>query len=60
MNPGAYLGRFFSARAATGNRVNSYHKILTVGLLSILAGAHLAAAAESGDPMAQIKGVSGF
>ena len=56
MNPGAYLGRFFSARAATGNRVNSYHQVRTVGLLSILAGAHFAAAAESGDPMAQIKG----
>ena len=55
MNPGAYLGRFFSARVATGNRAN-YRKVLTVGLLSILAGAHFAAAAESGDPMAQIKG----
>jgi hypothetical protein len=56
MNPGAGLGRFFSARAAAGNRLSSYHKFLTVGLLSILAGAHCAAAAESGDPMVQIKG----
>jgi hypothetical protein len=57
MNPGAYLARFFSARVvAAGNRAKFYHQILTVALLSILGGAHFAAAAETGDPMAQIKG----
>jgi hypothetical protein len=57
MNPGAYLGRFSPNRVPAENRVKSHLKILTVGLFSIFAGAHFAAAAETtGDPMAQIKG----
>jgi hypothetical protein len=51
MNPGAYPARF------SPDRVKFYLTILTVGLLSIFAGAHFGAAAEmTGDPMAQIKG----
>jgi Imelysin len=57
MNARAYLGRFSPNRGPAENRVKSWLKILMVGLFSIFAGAHFAAAAEtSGDPMAQIKG----
>jgi Imelysin len=56
MHPRACLGPFLSRPVAAGNRLNSVHNALAVGLLAILAGAQFATAAETGDPMAQIKG----
>jgi hypothetical protein len=47
----------FPRSSPAENRVKSHLKFLTAGLLSIFAGVHFAAAAETtSDPMAQIKG----
>jgi Imelysin len=40
----------------SGKRLKSLGSVVTVAVLSILSSAHFAAAAESGDPMAKIKG----
>ena len=58
--PLAYCWQTLAIRDLTskvfGNRGNSYRRVLTVCVLSILSGAHFAVAADAGDPMAQIKG----